>query len=168
MQHKLWKVLQKAGLKTRKVTTTVVSIVGVSTIGALGMTLEARAQETRDKQSGKEDDRPNIVLLIADDMGYSDVEAFGGEVSTPNVSALAEQGIQFTNYHVGPSCSPTRSMLLTGLDNHLAGLGQMLENLALNQVGRPGYEGVINDRTLTIPQLLQDNGYHTYMVGCVS
>lgn len=165
MQHKLWKVLQKAGLKTRRVTSTVVSIVGVSTIGALGMTFEARAQETREKQSGKGDDRPNIVLLIADDMGYSDVAAFGGEVETPNVSALAEAGIQFTNYHVGPSCSPTRSMLLTGLDNHLAGLGQMLENLAPNQVGRPGYEGVINDRTLTIPQLLQDNGYHTYMVG---
>ena len=166
MQNKVWRVLLQAGSTTRKVANTVVSIVGVSTVSALGIGLEAAAEtDSRQKQSAKEDDRPNIVLLIADDLGYADVQAFGGDVETPNINALADQGLKFTNYHVGPSCSPTRSMLLTGLDNHLAGLGQMLENLSPNQVGRPGYEGVINDRALTIPQLLQDNGYHTYMVG---
>lgn len=166
MQNKVWRVLLQAGSTTRKVANTVVSIVGVSTVSALGIGLEAAAEtDSRQKQSSKEDDRPNIVLLIADDLGYADVQAFGGDVETPNINALADQGLKFTNYHVGPSCSPTRSMLLTGLDNHLAGLGQMLENLSPNQVGRPGYEGVINDRALTIPQLLQDNGYHTYMVG---
>ena len=135
MKHKVWRVLQTAGSTTRKVANTVVSIVGVSTVGALGIGLEATAEtNSRQKQSSNEDDRPNIVLLIADDMGYADVEAFGGDVETPNISALAEKGLQFTNYHVGPSCSPTRSMLLTGLDNHLAGLGQMLENLSPNQV----------------------------------
>jgi arylsulfatase len=166
MQNKVWRVLRNAGATTLKLTNTMVSIVGVSTVSALGISLAASAQtDNREKQSSREDDRPNIVLLIADDMGYADVEAYGGDVVTPNISELAEEGLQFTNYHVGPSCSPTRSMLLTGLDNHLAGLGQMLENLTPNQVGLPGYEGVINDRSLTIPQLLQDNGYHTYMVG---
>ena len=165
MQDKVWRILRQAGSTTRKVTGTAVSILGISTIGALGAGLEVRAQDAREKQSSEEDDRPNIVLLIADDMGYGDPQPFGGEIDTPTINELAQKGLKFTNYHVGPSCSPTRSMLLTGLDNHLAGLGQMLEKLAPNQAGRPGYEGVINESSLTIPQLMQDNGYHTYMVG---
>jgi arylsulfatase A-like enzyme len=88
-----------------------------------------------------QDDRPNFLILIADDMGFSDVGAFGSEIETPNIDRLAEEGMLFTNFHVGASCSPTRTMLISGVDNHLAGLGNMLEIQADNQFGKPGYEG---------------------------
>ncbi|MFY8191540.1 MAG: sulfatase-like hydrolase/transferase, partial [Limnohabitans sp.] len=65
--------------------------------------------------------RPNIVLMLADDWGFSDVGAFGGEIQTPNLNQLAQSGMRFSNFHVSASCSPTRSMLLTGVDNHLNG-----------------------------------------------
>jgi len=86
------------------------------------------------------DTRPNILILIADDMGFSDVGAFGSEIETPSIDMLAEQGMLFTNFHVGASCSPTRTMLISGVDNHLAGLGNMLEIQADNQFGKPGYD----------------------------
>jgi len=109
--------------------------------------------------------RPNIVLILADDMGFSDIGAFGSEIRTPNIDALAKDGVRFTNFYTHASCSPTRSMLLTGTDTHRNGLGNMDEWTAPNQVGVPGYEGFLNDRVVTLPQLLRDAGYHTYMVG---
>ncbi len=109
--------------------------------------------------------RPNIVLIVADDAGYTDIGAFGSEISTPNIDALAAVGIRFTDFHVAPTCSPTRSMLLSGVDNHLAGLGAMAEFTASNQKGVPGYEGYLNDRVAPLPALLRDAGYHTYMAG---
>ncbi len=109
--------------------------------------------------------RPNILLIVVDDMGYSDVGTFGGEIRTPNVDALAQSGLRLTSFYVAPTCSPTRSMLMSGTDNHLAGLGTMKEVLAENQQGQPGYEGHINDRVVTIASLLRDAGYHTYMSG---
>ncbi|PYG32511.1 arylsulfatase [Pelagimonas varians] len=112
-----------------------------------------------------EDDRPNILVLIADDMGFSDVGAFGSEIETPTIDRLAAEGMLFTNYHVGASCSPTRTMLISGVDNHLAGLGNMLEIQADNQFGEPGYEGHLNDKVVALPRLLKDAGYHTYMTG---
>ena len=112
-----------------------------------------------------EDKRPNILLVVVDDMGYSDIGCFGGEVRTPTIDALAESGLRMTSYYVAPTCSPTRSMLMTGTDNHLAGLGTMKEALVDNQKGKPGYEGHINDRVVTIASLLRDAGYHTYMAG---
>lgn len=112
-----------------------------------------------------EDTRPNILILIADDMGFSDVGAFGSEINTPAIDQLAADGMLFTNYHVGASCSPTRTMLISGVDNHLAGLGNMLEIQADNQFDKPGYEGYLNDRVVTLPRLLRDAGYHTYMTG---
>ncbi len=111
------------------------------------------------------DDRPNIVLIVADDMGYADMGMFGGEIRTPNLDALAQQGVRFTNFYTSTTCSPTRAMLLSGTDNHIAGLGNMDEVLAPNQKGVPGYEGILNDRVVAFPQLLRDAGYHTYMVG---
>jgi arylsulfatase A-like enzyme len=111
------------------------------------------------------DARPNIVLIVADDMGYADMGAFGGEIRTPNLDTLAQQGVRFTNFYTSTTCSPTRSMLFSGTDNHIAGLGNMDELLAPNQRGAPGYEGVLNDRVVAFPQLLKDAGYHTYMVG---
>ena len=110
-------------------------------------------------------ERPNIVLIVIDDMGYSDIGAFGGEIATPSIDALAEAGIRMTNFYVGPTCSPTRSMLMSGNDNHVAGLGNMNEAMTPNQVGQPGYEGYLNNRVVSVASLLQTAGYHTYMAG---
>jgi len=110
-------------------------------------------------------DRPNILLIAVDDMGYSDIGPFGSEIRTPSIDSLAKKGVKFTNFYVGPSCSPTRSMLFSGNDNHVAGLGNMHELLAPNQVGQPGYEGFLNDRVVSIASLLRIAGYHTYMAG---
>ncbi|RPJ45147.1 MAG: arylsulfatase [Betaproteobacteria bacterium] len=109
--------------------------------------------------------RPNIVIILADDMGYADMGSFGGEIRTPNLDSLAKQGVRFTNFYTHASCSPTRSMLLSGVDTHLNGLGNMDEWTAPNQTGVPGYEGYLNKRLATLPQLLKGAGYHTYMVG---
>ena len=73
------------------------------------------------------DDRPNIVIILADDMGYSDVGSFGSEIQTPSIDALAQEGVRFTQFYTHASCSPTRSMLLSGVDTHLNGLGNMDE-----------------------------------------
>ena len=108
---------------------------------------------------------PNILLIVVDDMGYSDVGAFGGEIETPTIDGLADSGVRFTNFYVGPTCSPTRSMLMSGNDNHVAGLGNMNEAMTPNQVGQPGYEGHLNDRVVSMATLLKDAGYHTYMAG---
>jgi len=109
--------------------------------------------------------RPNILLILADDMGYSDVGSYGGEIYTPNIDRLAAQGIRFTDFHTSAYCAPTRSMLMTGADNHVVGFGNMSELLADNQAGKPGYEGVLNGRAPTIATLLSKAGYHTYMAG---
>ena len=111
------------------------------------------------------DDRPNVLLIVVDDMGYSDIGPFGGEIHTPTLDTLANSGIRFTDFHTSTSCSPTRSMLLTGTDNHLTGMGTMGELLTLNQVGKPGYEGHLNDRVVSIATLLADAGYATSMSG---
>ena len=111
------------------------------------------------------DTRPNILLIIGDDMGFSDVGAFGSEVATPNIDALASEGLRFTNFHVGATCSPTRSLLLTGVDNHRSGLGNMHEFLSEAQRGQPGYEGYLNKSVVTITNLIRDTGYSTYMTG---
>ncbi len=88
--------------------------------------------------------QPNILLIVADDMGYSDIGPFGGEISTPALDSLAEQGVQLTNFHVLPTCSPSRSVLLSGVDNHKAGLGTMGELTTPEMEGVPGYEGYLN------------------------
>ena len=109
--------------------------------------------------------RPNIVMIVADDMGYSDIGAFGSEISTPNLDALADRGLRFTQFYTHASCSPTRSMLLSGVDTHVNGLGNMSEWTAPNQLGSPGYEGYLNHSVATLPELLKESGYHTYMTG---
>jgi len=109
--------------------------------------------------------RPNIVIILGDDLGYADMGMFGSEIKTPNLDALAKDGARFVNFYTHASSSPTRSMLLTGVDTHINGLGSMAEFTAPNQMGLPGYEGYLNNRVVTLPQLLKDAGYHTYMVG---
>jgi arylsulfatase len=109
--------------------------------------------------------RPNIVLILGDDLGFSDIGAFGSEIKTPNLDSLAMSGLRCTQFYTHASCSPTRSMLLSGVDTHLNGLGNMDEWTAPNQWGVDGYEGYLNNRVTTLPQLLKDSGYHTYMAG---
>ena len=111
------------------------------------------------------DKRPNILLIMADDLGFTDIGCFGSEIETPNIDALAKSGVTFSNFHTSVSCSPTRSILLTGTDNHIAGLGSMAEMLTTKQRGKPGYEGYLNDRVVTLAEVLRAGGYHTYMAG---
>lgn len=109
--------------------------------------------------------RPNILLIVADDVGYADFGAFGGEIETPNIDALAAEGVRFANFHAASSCAPTRAMLLTGVDSHLAGVGSMRELMPLSHRGRPGYDGVLNDRVRTIASIFQEAGYRTSIAG---
>lgn len=118
-----------------------------------------------ESRPGAKSARPNILLIVVDDMGFSDLGSFGGEISTPNLDRLAYEGIRFTNFVSSPMCSPARAMMLTGVDSHLAGFGNMLEELSPNQKGQPGYEGYLNDRVVTLPSLLKDAGYRTYIAG---
>ncbi len=108
---------------------------------------------------------PNILLIVLDDVAYTDLGHFGGEIGTPNLDRLAAEGVVMTEFHVSPNCSPTRAMLLSGVDSHLAGLGTMAEEPAPNQQGVPGYEGYLNFRVAALPEVLQDAGYRTYMTG---
>jgi len=109
--------------------------------------------------------RPNILLIVADDMGFSDAGAFGGEIATPNIDALAAEGVLFTQFHVAPNCGPTRGSLLTGVDFHRAGLGGNPGVAADNQKASPAYQGYLRDEVVTVAELLQEAGYHTYMAG---
>lgn len=104
--------------------------------------------------------RPNILLLVADDLGYADLGCYGGDIETPNIDDLATRGIRFSRFHTSPLCAPTRAMLLSGNDNHIAGMGiQSSENSGF------GYEGRLTNRIVTIPALLKSTGYHTYIAG---
>lgn len=109
--------------------------------------------------------QPNFLVIVADDLGYSDLGVFGGEIHTPTIDALARQGLLFTNFYAAGTCSPTRAMLLTGVDHHIAGLGNMTEHIAPNQIGQPGYEGYLNERVATISERLKEAGYNTYVTG---
>ncbi len=109
--------------------------------------------------------RPNILLIVADDLGYSDIGAFGGEIATPVLDKLAAAGMKFSNFHVLPTCSPTRAALMSGNDNHVAGMGVMAEFIYPAIEGLPGYVGHLSDQVATMPEILRSNGYHTYMAG---
>ena len=109
--------------------------------------------------------RPNFLVIVADDLGYSDIGAFGGEIATPNLDAIANAGTKLTGFHTAPTCSPTRSMLLSGTDNHKAGLGSMAELLAPNQKGQPGHEGYLRADVASLAELLGAGGYRTLFSG---
>ncbi len=109
--------------------------------------------------------KPNVLVIVVDDVGFADLGHFGSEIPTPNIDALANAGILLTNFHTAPTCSPTRSMLLSGVDSHIAGLGNMFEELAPNQKDKPGYEGYLHERVAPLPAIFQDAGYRTYMTG---
>ncbi|MDG1112286.1 MAG: arylsulfatase [Pseudomonadales bacterium] len=109
--------------------------------------------------------RPNIVFLLADDLGYTDIAPYGSEVNTPTLAALADTGIRFSNFHTAANCAPSRAMLLTGVSNHLAGVPNIPEMLSPEQKLAENYQGVLGDNVVTIATLLEDAGYHTYMAG---
>ena len=108
---------------------------------------------------------PNVLIIVADDMGFSDIGVLGSEIATPNIDRLAESGTLFTRFYTSPTCSPTRAMLLTGVDNHLVGLGNMEETLDPAHAGQQGYEGHLNDDAVTMAEIFRDAGYQTYMAG---
>ncbi len=104
--------------------------------------------------------KPNIIVILADDMGYSDIGCYGGEIPTPNLDALAKGGLRFTEFYNTGRCCPTRASLLTGLYQHQAGIGHMNED-----DGLPGYVGHLNDRCVTLAEVLKPAGYFTAMTG---
>lgn len=106
-------------------------------------------------------ERPNILLIMADDMGFSDLGCMGGEINTPHLDRLADNGILFTQFYNNARCCPTRASLMTGLYPHQAGMGWM----TAKDLGSPSYRGELSDHTITIPELCKANGYNTYMSG---
>ena len=121
------------------------------------------AQDVVKKDSTNQ--RPNIVLILADDTALMDFGAYGGEASTPNIDRLAKRGMMFTNYHASPMCAPSRAMLITGSDSHLTGVPNLPIFLPPEYISQPGYEGVLNNKVQTIATRLKNNGYRTYMTG---
>ena len=116
-------------------------------------------------REGSPQARPNILLVVLDDVGFSDLGAYGSGIATPNIDALTTEGIMLTQFHVFPNCGPTRGAMMTGVDPHRAGMGGNHGANAPNQDGQPGYEGYLRKDVVSIAQLLGDAGYHTYMTG---
>ena len=111
-------------------------------------------------------ERPNFLLIVADDMGYTDIGAYGGEIRTPHLDGLAARSVKFTNFHVLPTCAPTRAAMLSGTDHHTAGVGSMFgANMLAGIEGQVGYERYLHERVAPLPERLADAGYHTYMAG---
>ncbi len=105
-------------------------------------------------------ERPNIILIMADDMGYSDLGCFGSEIQTPNLNKLAAEGLRITQFYNAGRCCPTRASLLTGLYQHQAGVGDMMGDF-----GIPAYQGYLNKECVTLGEVMKLNGYNTYMAG---
>ncbi|MEM8769702.1 MAG: arylsulfatase, partial [Pseudomonadota bacterium] len=114
--------------------------------------------------SAAAEDRPNILLIVADDLGYADLGSFGSRIRTPNIDGLANAGIRFSQFHTAPQCAPTRAMLFSGNNNHIAGVGRQYPSARVSQ-HLPGYEGYLSDRITPLPELLHQAGYHTYIAG---
>src|SRR6267142_5079792 len=109
---------------------------------------------------GASSKRPNIIIILSDDMGYSDLGCYGSEIRTPNLDKLAAEGVRFTQFYNNARCCPTRASLLTGLYPHEAGIGHMTSDQ-----GYDGYRGQLNRRCVTIAEVMRTAGYHTYMCG---
>ena len=106
-------------------------------------------------------DRPNVVFILLDDVGFADLGCFGSEISTPHVDALAARGLRYTNFHVTPMCSPTRAALLTGVNSHRAGAG----SVANSDPGFPGYAAELAHDVATMAETFRDAGYATFALG---
>ncbi len=104
--------------------------------------------------------RPNLIVILADDLGYSDISPYGGEIATPNLGKLAGRGVRFSQFYNCARCCPTRASLLTGLYPHQAGVGHMIQNR-----GVPSYQGYLNRRSVTMAEALKPAGYTTLLSG---
>lgn len=138
------------------------SIASAAIITASLLTVAASRQVIAAAASA--DSRPNILLIIADDLGYADLGAYGGDIDTPNIDSLAQQGMMFSRYHTAPMCAPTRAMLYSGNNNHIAGMASQGVEGLLDEPMR-GYENSLSTRIMPFPRLLADAGYHTYLTG---
>ena len=128
-------------------------------LAALALTAGVSCGTGKNAEEGKRV-KPNILLILADDLGYSDLGCYGGEIHTPNLDRLAQNGLRFSRfYNAGRSC-PTRASLLTGLYPHQAGIGRMTFDDHL-----PGYRGTMTHNGVTIAEALKQNGYQTGMIG---
>lgn len=132
--------------------------------GAFSLGMSGAAGSALAEARPKANNRPNIVVIMADDMGYSDIGCYGSEIATPNLDGLARDGLTFTHAYNTARCCPSRAALLTGLYPHQAGMGDMV-----NRVGRPReegpYQGYLNRECVTIAEVLKQGGYRTYMSG---
>ena len=104
---------------------------------------------------------PNVIVMMADDLGYSDLGCYGSEIDTPELDRLAAEGLRYTDFHVNPMCSPTRASLLTGLNHHMAGMATVPHS----DPGFPGYAHELRDNTVTMAEAFRDAGWATFMVG---
>lgn len=128
--------------------------------------IEEQSEVTASTGDSRKDERPNILFILADDLGYADLGFLGSEIPTPTLDQLAGEGMLLTNFYANLACSPTRAMFMSGTDSHLAGIGTM--GAAANrpdQQGQPGYEGYLNNRVASLADLMTDAGYNTYMTG---
>jgi len=126
-------------------------------VGLLSATLTLVTCRTTAASAGQ---RPNIAVILVDDMGFSDLGCYGGEIPTPNLDKLAAGGLRFTQFYNTGRCCPTRAALLTGLYSHQAGVGHMVTDRK-----QPGYEGNLNDRCVTLAEVMRGAGYRTAMAG---
>lgn len=117
------------------------------------------------QEKAERDSRPNILLILLDDLGYSDLGSYGGEIPTPNLDSLAATGVRYAGFRVAPIGGATRAMLLTGNDNHISGHGRVLNPLHEAYRGIPGYEYEFSDKVISFPSLLQEAGYYTCIAG---
>ncbi|MCS5480703.1 arylsulfatase [Corynebacterium sp. YIM 101645] len=139
---------------------------GVSALLGSSLVSCASSSDSASTATAQTQDQPNIMMILMDDLGYSDLGPYGGEVETPNLAALTQDSAQFTDFHTTPLCAPTRASLMTGQDRHQVGLGSM-EGLTPPGVPEttPGYKGSLEGDFTGIAELLGDNGYDTYQVG---
>ena len=136
---------------------------------ALEATLETTAPDTRGaalaSSSQSASERPNIVFILADDLGFSDLASYGSEIKTPVLDQLAAGGVRFSNFHTAANCAPSRAMMLTGVSNHLAGVPTIPEMVPAAHRATNEHLGTLSERVVTIASLLEASGYHTYLSG---
>jgi arylsulfatase A-like enzyme len=135
----------------------------ISVLGALIVLISCAKKDSASLP--ETDNRSNILLIVADDLGYTDLGCFGGDINTPHLDSLATRGLMFNRFHTAPLCAPTRGMLLSGNSNHVAGIGSMFPVKGTSREGKPGYENHLTDRIVTVAQVLQEGGYQTFMTG---
>ena len=146
-------------LQFRRAAKAVLALLGLATLLAFG---PSTAAPSGPPVAGKP---PNIVLILIDDAGYTDLGSYGSEIATPTIDALAVSGARFANFHASPMCAPSRAMLLTGVDSHTAGVANLPESTPPEHRGNPAYQGKLDKKVVTVASQLQAAGYRTYMAG---